>query len=231
MIRIGKKLLLFLSILTIHSGLSAQKLNEMPNLKFYAKANAELPAPANGEKRVVFIGNSITEGWVKAHPDFFAKNHFVGRGISGQTSPQMLLRFWADVVALSPKIVVINAGTNDIAENSGKYDAGFTLNNIRSMAMIAKSNNIKVVLASVLPAGGFKWRPEILDAPAKIDSLNSRIKDFAKANHFVYVDYNTALRDENGAMQKQYANDGVHPLPIAYDIMERIITSAIDKLR
>lgn len=211
------------------SGTYAQKLNDMVNLKFYAAANAQLPLPQKGEKRVVFIGNSITQGWASLHPDFFSSNHYVGRGIGGQTSPQLLLRFHQDVVSLHPAAVVINAGTNDIGENAGKYDPQFTLDNIKAMAEIARANRIKVILSSVLPAAGFRWNQNVKDAPQKIDALNKEIAAYAKANKFAYVDYNTGLRDEHGGLRADYGDDGVHPNAKAYAVMENIVKEKIDQ--
>ena len=139
----------------------AQEFNKLINLDRYAEANAALPAPAKGEKRVVFIGNSITDGWPNAHPDFFKSNNYVGRGISGQTSPQLLSRFRQDVINLKPVAVLINIGTNDVAQNTGPYNEEFTLGNIMSMAELADANGIKVILSSVTPAGEYPWRKEI----------------------------------------------------------------------
>ena len=135
----------------------AQKHDQFANFKRYDQANKELPAPAKKEKRVVFLGNSITEGWVNIHPEFFKENGYIGRGIGGQTSYQFLLRFRNDVINLKPKLVIINAGTNDAAENTGPFDLDITFGNIASMAEIAKANGIKVILTSVLPAAGFRW--------------------------------------------------------------------------
>lgn len=205
-----------------------QDLTDAANYKRYAEANASL----NPEKQIniVFIGNSITEGWVGSNPQFFTENNFVGRGISGQTSPQLLLRFRQDVLNLKPYAVVINIGTNDIAENTGKYTAKFTLDCIRSMAELAKNNGIKVILSSVLPAGEFGWRKEIQDVPQQIDALNEKIKAYAEENNFPYIDYNSAMRDENGALQKEYGRDTVHPNRNGYQVMEKIAKEVIDKI-
>ena len=213
---------LFLSI-------DAQKFNDLINLKKYEEANKEyMKTESDNKKRpVVFIGNSITEGWVRNHPDFFANNNFIGRGISGQTSPQLLSRFRSDVVDLKPSAVIINVGTNDIAENSGKYDLHFTLGNIKSMAEIAKANKIRVILTSVLPAKGFGWNQSITDAPQKIEELNKEIKAYAKENGFLYIDYHTQLKDENGALKSNFGNDGVHPNAECYELMEKIGLSAL----
>ena len=210
---------------------NAQK-HEFANYKRYAKANSELPKVEKKNKRVVFMGNSITEGWPMHRPEFFKENpNYVGRGIGGQTSYQFLLRFREDVVKLNPKVVIINAGTNDVAENTGPYNEEFTFNNIVSMVDIAKANKIKVILTSVLPAKRFGWHHHITDAPDKIIALNKRIEAYAKANKIPYVDYYKALVDADGrTLPKKYSNDGVHPLPDGYKIMEALIQPVIKKL-
>ena len=230
-----KRLKQCLLLITILGGLSiseacAQK-NNFANLARYAKENAALPKPVKKEKRVVFMGNSITEGWVRTHPDFFKTNGYIGRGISGQTSYQFLLRFREDVINLSPALVVINAGTNDVAENVGPYNEEYTFGNIVSMVELAKANKIKVILTSVLPAAAFKWRMEIKDAPQKIKSLNDRIEAYAKANKIPFVNYyQPMVVGENKALNPQYTKDGVHPTSEGYDIMEPIIKKAIEDM-
>ena len=214
-------------------GAMAQKKqthDQFANFKRYEQANKELPAPAKKEKRVVFMGNSITEGWVKIHPEFFKENGYVGRGISGQTSYQFLLRFREDVINLKPKLVIINAGTNDIAENTGPYDIDITFGNIASMAEIAKANKIKVILTSVLPAAGFRWNKKITDAPDRIEALNVKIKEYAKANKIPYVDYYTPMvTGAERALNPDYSKDGVHPTLDGYIVMEALIKPVIDK--
>ena len=214
-------------------GAMAQKKqthDQFANFKRYEQANKELPAPAKKEKRVVFMGNSITEGWVKIHPEFFKENGYVGRGISGQTSYQFLLRFREDVINLKPKLVIINAGTNDIAENTGPYDIDITFGNIASMAEIAKANKIKVILTSVLPAAGFRWNKKITDAPNRIEALNAKIKEYAKANKMPYVDYYTPMvTGTERALNPDYSKDGVHPTLDGYIVMEALIKPVIDK--
>lgn len=214
-------------------GAMAQKKqthDQFANFKRYEQANKELPAPAKKEKRVVFMGNSITEGWVKIHPEFFKENGYVGRGISGQTSYQFLLRFREDVINLKPKLVIINAGTNDIAENTGPYDIDITFGNIASMAEIAKANKIKVILTSVLPAAGFRWNKKITDAPDRIETLNAKIKEYAKANKIPYVDYYTPMvTGAERALNPDYSKDGVHPTLDGYIVMEALIKPVIDK--
>ncbi|MDR2953937.1 MAG: SGNH/GDSL hydrolase family protein [Prevotella sp.] len=221
-------LVTFLSFFCIFA--NAQKFNEMINLKKYEKQNAELPAPTKKEKRVVFIGNSITEGWVHNRPDFFKNNNYIGRGISGQTSPQLLSRFREDVINLKPKAVVINIGTNDIAENTGPYDFEFTLGNIKSMAELAKANKIKVILSSVTPAGSYGWRRDIQNVPEKIMALNKAIKEYAIANKFPYIDYFEVMHDENMALKSNFGDDGVHPNQEGYAVMEEAAQKAIKKV-
>lgn len=208
----------------------AQKNNDWARLGRYAKANKELPAPAKKEKRVVFMGNSITEGWVKIRPDFFEENGYIGRGIGGQTSYQFVVRFRPDVINLKPKLVVINAGTNDVAENTGPFDLQTTFGNIVSMVELAKANKIKVILTSVLPAAKFGWNKSIKDAPAKIEALNALIKEYAKKNKIPYVDYYTPMvTGADRALNPAYSKDGVHPTAAGYEVMEALIKPAIDK--
>jgi len=206
-----------------------QSLNEMVGLDRYSKENLVLINNKN-KINVVFIGNSITAGWVDKDSLFFKKNKYIGRGISGQTSPQLLMRFRQDVIELAPKVVIINIGTNDIAENFGKYNPKFTLDNIKSMAELAKQNGIKVILSSVLPVGEYPWRKEIKNAPKLIDELNIKIKEFAKRNNFHYIDYNSAMRDSKGAMLEKLAYDGVHPTIEGYKLMEKLAKNEIDKI-
>lgn len=208
----------------------AQEFNKLINLDRYAEANAALPAPAKGEKRVVFIGNSITDGWPNAHPDFFKSNNYVGRGISGQTSPQLLSRFRQDVINIKPVAVLINIGTNDVAQNTGPYNEEFTLGNIMSMAELADANGIKVILSSVTPAGEYPWRKEIKDVPQKIMSLNAKIKAYAKEKGFSYIDYFSVMCDENNALKNNLGTDGVHPNEEGYKIMEATAKKVIDKV-
>jgi len=196
--------------------------------KRYADANKELQATVNKGDRVIFLGNSITEGWVQHHPQFFEANpNFHGRGISGETTCQFLLRFRDDVINNKPAVVVINGGTNDIALNTGDYNPDYTFGNIVSMTELAIANGIKVILTSVLPVASYSWRPEVTDAPEKIKSLNARIKEYAKANGVTYVDYYTPMVVEGGALNPSYTKDGVHPTPYGYDVMEAIIVPVI----
>lgn len=200
------------------------------NLNRYKKANKTTLSPKPNENRVVFLGNSITEGWASDDSLFFIKNNYIGRGISGQTSPQLLLRFRQDVVALNPKIVIINIGTNDIAENTGPYDPEFTLGNIQSMTEIAQANGIKVILASVLPATKFEWRLSLGNRSAMIVDLNKRIKAYADKNKIPYIDYHSALKNADNGMNPDLAEDGVHPTLKAFKIMEDLAQKAINEV-
>lgn len=218
-----------LCILFISSGVMAQDY-DWGGMSRYAKSNKELSFPGKGEKRVVFLGNSITENWVNYHPDFFKKNGYIGRGISGHTSYQFLLRFRQDVINLKPALVVINAGTNDIAENSGPYNEDYTFGNIVSMVELAQANHIKVILTSILPAASFRWKPEIKAVPQKIDALNQRIQQYAHKHGIPYVNYyKKMVYGESRALNPAYTQDGVHPTNKGYVIMEKLIHRAIRK--
>lgn len=227
------RLVLLQFLLMICMGLHAQK-HEFANWNRYASDNQLLGLPSKGERRVVLMGNSITDGWPRTRPEFFSKNKLIGRGIGGQTSYQFLLRFREDVINLHPKVVVINYGTNDIAENTGSYDEDLTFGNVCSMVELARYHKIKVVLTSCLPAGGFGWRPSITDGMQKIRSLNERVKAYAKANKIPYVDYFSAMvNDEGTAMRAEYAKDnpGVHPNAEGYAVMESLLLPVVEKLR
>ncbi len=204
--------------------------DDWANFGRYEAQNAEvLQLPAK-ERNVVFLGNSITENWARIHPEFFKKHGFVPRGISGQTSYQFLLRFRDDVINMRPEVVVINAGTNDVAENNHAYNEYRTFGNIVSMVELAKANGIRPVLSTVLPAMVFGWRPEITDAPQKIKSLNKRLRQYANANGITFVDYYTPMAlDEIGALNPIYTDDGVHPTAPGYDVMERVVLDALGR--
>ncbi|MEI3340794.1 MAG: GDSL-type esterase/lipase family protein [Coprobacter fastidiosus] len=182
------------------------------------------------KKRVVFMGNSITEGWVGTHPEFFNSKQSYRPWNQLANKPQTLMRFYGDVVAFQPKAVVINAGTNDVAENTGAYHPEFTLNNIKAMASIAEANGIKVILTSVLPASQIKWRLDIKDAPQKIIALNKEIEAYAKANKYGYVDYFSAMKDEKNGLPEKLSKDGVHPNGEGYKIMEKLVKEEIKKI-
>ncbi|MGI9547466.1 MAG: SGNH/GDSL hydrolase family protein [Flavobacteriaceae bacterium] len=195
-------------------------------LGHYKKANEELKATVEVENRIVFMGNSITIGWLEHFPEFFKGKNYVNRGIGGQTTPQMLIRFRQDVVALSPSVVVILAGTNDIAGNTGPTTLEMIMDNIKGMAEIAMANNIKVVLASVLPASDYPWKPGC-DPHIKIPELNRMIKLYTESHKLVYLDYFSALVNNENGMTEKFAYDGVHPNKEGYLAMAPLTESAI----
>lgn len=198
--------------------------DDFANLARY-QAHNELRA--NKTNKVVFLGNSITDSWYARDTAFFEGNDFVGRGISGQTSEQLLLRFRPDVVNLKPETVVIHIGTNDVAENTRPYSEEYTVGNIASMVDIADQNDIRVILASVLPATGFSWRPALGDRSAEIVALNNRLKQLAKEKNVVYLDYHSALKNDQNGMDKELAPDGVHPTMKGYGMMKEMVLKAI----
>jgi lysophospholipase L1-like esterase len=198
-------------------------------LKRYSEENKNLPAVAPGEKRVVFMGNSITEFWKTIDGEFFTKNKsYIDRGISAQTTPQMLVRFRDDVINLNPSVVVILAGTNDIAGNTGPTTLESIFGNIVSMVELAKSNNIKVVLCSVLPVYEYSWSPG-LEPAEKIMKLNAMLQSYSKKNKNVYVDFHSALADERKGMKAEYSPDGVHPNLTGYKVMDDLVEKAISR--
>jgi lysophospholipase L1-like esterase len=198
-------------------------------LKRYADENKNLPPVATGEKRVVFMGNSITEFWKTVDGDFFNRNKsFIDRGISAQTTPQMLVRFRNDVINLNPSAVVILAGTNDIAGNTGPITLEEIYGNIVSMAQLASANNIKVILCSVLPVFDYSWSPG-LEPAGKIIKLNDMLQDYVKKNKMEYVDFHSALKDERNGMKPEYSPDGVHPNLAGYKLMDALVEKAVSK--
>ncbi len=207
-------------------GINKIKAQDWPDLQHFQKENATIKPPTENENRVVFMGNSITIGWLKKRPDFFKNKPYINRGISGQTTPQMLLRFRQDVVALQPKVVVLLAGTNDIAGNTGPSSLNMILDNIKGMAEIAKANNIKVILSSTLPAYKYPWNPKIEPAD-KIISLNKMIEKYAANSNCIYLDYYSAMVDDRKGLPKKYANDEVHPTEEGYAVMEPLVENAI----
>ena len=207
--------------------LSLTQAQDWANFGKFKKDNAELER--NVANRIVFMGNSITIGWLNKNPEFFEGKPYVNRGISGQTTPQMLVRFRADVVNLNPKAVVILAGINDIAGNTGPTTLYEIADNIRSMAEIADANGIKVVLCSVLPAFDFPWSPG-LNPAENVVALNKMIKEIARKNNHTYVDYFPALADDRNGLIEAYTHDGVHPNKAGYQVMATVIDKVLSKI-
>lgn len=185
----------------------------------YAKANETVQA----NPKAVFMGDSITDNWDDRDGSFFTDNNFVCRGISGQTTSEMLVRFRQDVIDLHPKYVVILAGTNDLALNNGFIAQKNILGNIISMCELAKANKIKPVLCSVLPSAGFSWRPQAGNPSEKIIELNAMIREYAESAHIKYVDYHSVLKDGHNGLPEKYSPDNVHPNTDAYKIMEATV--------
>ena len=202
-------------------------LLDWPNLARYREANAALPPPAPGENRVVFMGDSITDAWGRGRGVFFPGKPYVNRGISGQTTPQMLVRFQQDVIALQPKVVVILAGTNDVAGNTGPSTPEMIQDNLMSMVELAQSNGIRVVLASILPAANYPWKPEI-DPKAEISALNGWMRATCAQKGCVYLDYYSAMVNPEQGLKVELAADGVvHPNADGYAVMAPLAEKAI----
>ena len=198
------------------------------NLNRFKKENSTLMNSDNNEERVVFMGNSITEGWLNFRSDFFKDNPYINRGISGQTTPQMLIRFRQDVIKLKPSVVVILAGINDIAGNTGPSTIEMIADNIISMSEMAQANQIKVIICSVLPAFNFPWSPG-LEPAEKVIKLNELLKSYTKENGLEYADYFTAMVNDVNGLKEELGNDPVHPNASGYIIMEPIIQKAIKR--
>ena len=211
-------------ILLLLSFVSAQ---DWANLSKYREDNAKLALTSSSENRIVFMGNSITEDWKTFHPEFFLGKAYINRGISSQTTPQMLLRFRADVINLNPELVIILAGTNDIAGNTGPSSIEMIAHNIISMAELAMINDIKIILCSVLPVYDYTWKPG-LNPVGKISALNEIIRDYAQNNGIMYLDYYSSMVDDRKGLTEDYTYDGVHPNKLGYTIMESLLKTAID---
>ena len=210
----------------------AQTTQDWPNLGRYRDANARIGLPTANEDRVVFMGNSITDAWINSVPEYFSGRGYIDRGISGQTTPQMLIRFRQDVIALKPKVVVILAGTNDIAGNTGPSTLEMIEDNLESMAVLAKAAGIQVVLSSVLPVYDYPWKPGLQPAE-KIITLNKWIKNYAMQNDCLYLDYFPSVSDDRNGMKAEYSKDGVHPNAEGYKVMgalaDKVIAKALQK--
>lgn len=206
--------------------------DDWASLARYREANEQLGPPRPGEQRVVFYGNSITDAWARYFDTMFPNKPYVGRGISGQTTPQMLVRFRQDVIELEPAVVMILAGTNDIAGNTGPSTQAMIEDNLISMVELAKANGIRLVLSSVLPAYDYPWRPG-LEPAQKIVALNAWMRNYATTHDVVYLDYHSAMADEHQGLRAELSEDGVHPNEAGYRIMaplgERAIAAALER--
>lgn len=203
---------------------------DWPNLSRYQGENRSVGLPEKGKQRVVFMGDSITEEWSNLYPDYFDTKGYINRGIGGQTTPQMLIRFKPDVIDLEPDIVVILAGTNDIAGNTGPSNVKMITDNIFSMAELARAHQIKVVLSSILPVFEYEWAKEIKDVPATIDSVNDELKKYVNDHGLVYLDYFSSMVDERKGLNKDYTYDGVHPNQDGYILMSSLAQKVLSRL-
>lgn len=217
-----------IALLSFLSFLTSSKAQDWANLGRYEEANLKLKNAPKTENRIVFMGNSITEGWSIANPVFFENTAYINRGISGQTTPQMLLRFRQDVIDLSPKVVLILAGTNDIAGNTGPMTLDQIRDNILSMVELAEANGICPIVCSVLPAYDYPWKPG-LNPNLKIPQLNQMLKEVAADKGIVYLDYFSSMADQRNGLPKELAEDGVHPTKKGYGIMEVLVLEALQK--
>ncbi|MFY9724092.1 MAG: SGNH/GDSL hydrolase family protein [Bryobacteraceae bacterium] len=205
----------------------ARMVNDYGNTARYAAEDEKLLPPAAAEDRVVFMGDSITDFWGRGAGVFFPGKPYINRGISGQVTPQMLLRFHQDVVALKPKVVVMLAGTNDIGGNVGPMTLEATENYLMSMVDIARANDIRIVLSSLLPVCDYIKPQTAQRPPEKILALNRWLKDYAGKNRFVYLDYFSAMVDDNGMLRRELTNDGLHPNAAGYEVMTPLAEKAI----
>lgn len=225
----SKHIINCLKVLTIYNMENKLQQQDWPYLKKYQKENATLPELEFGEKRIVFMGDSITEYWSELYPSFFIEKPYINRGISGQTTPQILIRFRADVIQLQPSIVVLLAGANDIAGNTGPSTLEMIFNNIISMVELAKVNQIKTILCSILPAYDFPWKRDSYPAQTIIN-LNAMLKKYAETNDVLYLDYYNIMVDERKGLKSDYTDDGVHPNKSGYETMGIIVEKAINEL-
>ena len=200
---------------------------DWPNLAKYRKANEKLKGTSSGGNRIVLVGDSITEGWTEFNPGFFQENNMVNRGISGQTTPQMLIRLKQDAIHLDPKIIIINGGTNDIWGNTGPSTPEMVIDNLCSMAEIASKNNIQVVLSTILPVYQYPDRDDIINPPNTISLINSVLQDYCKENGLTFLDYFSPMADEKKGLWSDYGTDGVHPNKQGYNVMEQVVRETI----
>lgn len=218
-------MVVYLPNATAQNNFDINDLKTWANYERYAEANQSVSNPV-----AVFMGNSITDNWARMHEAYFAENNFVGRGISGQVTAQMLARFRSDVLNLHPKVVVIMAGTNDVARNQKYVPVEHIAGNIISMVELAVAHGIKPIILSILPANKYVWRPEITDSTQQILQVNAMLESYAKLNGVSYIDFFNIMKDENQGLPKKYSPDGVHPNLDGYAIMEPIVKAEILRL-
>lgn len=222
----ARKIIIAIAGILIAAVASGQP-RDWANFGRYSKQNDEI---AGHKVNAVFMGNSITDNWARLDPEFFSSHGFVGRGISGQTTSEMLVRFRRDVLDLEPEAVAILAGINDIAQNNGYISLENTFGNIVSMCELAKAHRIKVIICSTLPCDRLSWRPEIKPAE-QVKELNAMLKDYADRNRILFVDYWSVMANGNGGLDKEISGDGCHPNIDGYEIMEKIFLDATRRFK
>ena len=200
---------------------------DWPNLAKYRKSNERLKKSFSDGDRIVLVGDSITEGWTEFNPEFFQENNMINRGISGQTTPQMLIRLKQDAIHLGPKIIIINGGTNDIWGNTGASTPEMIIDNLCSMAEIATKNDIDVALSTILPVYQYPDRDDIIDPPNTISLINSVLQDYCKENGLTFLDYFSPMADKKKGLRSDYGTDGVHPNKQGYSVMEQVVRETI----
>ena len=221
-----KKSIVMITLLAMSIVGFSQEIQDWFRFNDY-KADNERIIASQEYPQVVFMGNSITENWAYFHPEFFTEHNYLGRGIGGQTSAHMLVRFQSDVIDLHPQAVVIMAGTNDVALNAFWVVPDQVVNNVISMCTLAQAYGIIPIISSIPPCTGFVWRPEVKDAGQTIVNINKRLKAYAEEHNLIYVDYHSALADENMGFPKSLSDDGCHPNPDTYYLMEGLVMKAI----
>ncbi len=218
-----KRILIFFVVLSLSAMMSAQNNKDWAKLGRYAEDNAKITK----SPKAVLYGDSITDGWPKHDEAFFKEHDFVGRGIGGQTTEEMLVRFRQDVINLKPKYVVILAGINDVALNNGYISNETTVGNIISMCELAKLHKIKPIICSLTPADSFRWRKEVTDVVEQVRNINTMLQEYARKNHIPYVNYFDAMKDENDALKKDLGYESVHPNLEGYKVMESVLLKTL----
>jgi len=200
---------------------------DWPNLGRYRAENEELKTSGNDKIKTVFMGDSITEGWSLNDPEFFSRNNFVNRGVGGQTSPQMLIRFKQDAIHLNPELIIINAGTNDIAGNTGPASPEMIIDNICSMAEIGLKNDIRIALSTILPVYKYPWNEKVTNVPDRILEINTTLQKYSEKHSLIFIDYFSSMVDEQRGLKLAYGVDGVHPTKQGYEEMSNVVKNTI----
>ena len=200
---------------------------DWPNLGRYRAENEELKTSGNDKIKTVFMGDSITEGWSLNDPEFFSRNNFVNRGVGGQTSPQMLIRFKQDAIHLNPELIIINAGTNDIAANTGPASPEMIIDNICSMAEIGLKNDIRIALSTILPVYKYPWNEKVTNVPDRISKVNTALQKYSEKHSLIFIDFFKSMVNEQRGLKAAYGVDGVHPTKQGYKVMSNVVKNTI----